>query len=82
MTTLQPRFPISFLLVLLAGGLIGCHGSDAEDPAAAAEVVEQALAPREVRLVLPEVREENPGVQLVGEISAFDTVDVSSEVAG
>ena len=82
MTTLQPRFPISFLLMLLAGGLVGCHGGDTDDPAAAAEVVERALAPREVRLVMPEVREEKPGVQLVGEIKPFDTVNVSSEVAG
>ncbi len=46
------------------------------------EIVERALAPREVRLVLPEVRDENPGVQLVGEIRAFDTVTISSEIAG
>ena len=62
--------------------LVGCHGSNGEDPAAAAEILEQALAPREVRLVVPEVREERPSVKLVGEIRAFDTVTVSSEVAG
>jgi RND family efflux transporter MFP subunit len=62
--------------------LVGCHGSDGDDPAAAAEVLEQALAPREVRLIQPEVREERPSVELVGEIRAFDMVRVSSEVAG
>jgi membrane fusion protein (multidrug efflux system) len=78
----QPLSRVFPLTVLLAGVLVGCHGSESEDPAAAAEVVERALAPREVRLVLPEVREERPKVELVGEIRAFDTVMVSSEVAG
>jgi membrane fusion protein (multidrug efflux system) len=82
MKTLQPRFPIILLVALLTGGLLGCHGGDTDDVAEAEAVVERALAPREVRLVLPEVRTENPGVQLVGEIRAFDTVTVSSEIAG
>jgi membrane fusion protein (multidrug efflux system) len=62
--------------------LAGCHGSNGEDPAAAAEELERVLAPREVRLISPEVREEHPSVQLVGEIRAFDTVTISSEVGG
>jgi len=82
MKMLQRNFPIRVLLIVLAAGLVGCHGSETDDVAAATEVVEQALAPREVRLVLPEVRDENPGVQLVGEIRAFDTVTMSSEIAG
>lgn len=82
MSTLQRRIPFSFLSVLLAGTLIGCHGAEVDDTVEAAKTVEQALAPREVQLVAPEVRSENPSVQLVGEIRAFDTVQISSEVAG
>jgi RND family efflux transporter MFP subunit len=82
MKTLQPQFQICVLVAMLAGGLVGCHGGETDDQAAAVEVVERALAPREVKLVLPEVRAEKPGVQLVGEIRAFDIVVVSSEIAG
>ena len=82
MSILQRRFPIGVLLVLLAAALAGCHGGDGDDTAASAEVLEQALAPREVKLITPETREEKPSVELVGEIRAFDTVTVSSEVAG
>ena len=62
--------------------LTGCHSPDDDDPAGAAKTLERALAPREVRLVKAEVREEHPSVQLVGEIRAFDTVTMSSEVGG
>ncbi len=82
MKSLLRRFQIIFLLTFTAGALIGCHGGETDDRATAERVVERALAPREVRLVLPEVRNENPGVQLVGEIRAFDTVTISSEIAG
>lgn len=80
---MSPRRRIHIILALpLAAFLAGCHGAGSDDAAAAAEVLEQALAPREVRLITPEVREEHPAVELVGEIRAFDTVTVSSEVAG
>jgi len=46
------------------------------------EALEKALAPREVQLVTPEIRNEQPSVQLVGEIRASDIVLVSSEVGG
>ena len=82
MKSLQRRFQIIVLLTLTAGALVGCHGGEIDDQTEAEQVVERALAPREVRLVLPEIRDENPGVQLVGEIRAFDTVTVSSEIAG
>jgi membrane fusion protein (multidrug efflux system) len=73
--------PIALAATVLVAVLSGCHGSNGEDPAAV-ETLERALAPREVRLVSPEVREERPSVQLVGEIRAFDTVTISSEVGG
>ncbi len=78
------RHPVPTVLVMtiLIGVLNGCHGSNDDDPAAAAETLDRALAPREVRLVSPEVREERPSLQLVGEIRAFDTVVMSSEVGG
>ena len=82
MKTIRRHTPIVLFATLLVSLLIGCHGSDDDDPAAAAETLERALAPREVQLVIAEVREERPSVQLVGEIRAFDTVTVSSEVAG
>jgi RND family efflux transporter MFP subunit len=70
---------IAFCITLAA-----CHQSegDTEGIENAAEAIERALAPREVSLVEPEVRDERPSVQLVGEIRAFDTVTISSEVGG
>lgn len=82
MNIIRRHTPIIFCATLLVSLLTGCHGSDGDDPAAAAETLERALAPREVQLVTAEVREERPSVQLVGEIRAFDTVTISSEVAG
>jgi membrane fusion protein (multidrug efflux system) len=68
---------------LLALGLVACHGgSTPPDPAAARTDLEHNLAPREVRLMTPELREEHPTVSLVGDIRAFDTVMVAAEVAG
>ena len=68
-------------VVLLA---VGCHpgGNGDEDLTAARESLEASLAPREVRLVLPEERVENPTIEVVGEVRAFDTVPVPAEVAG
>jgi membrane fusion protein (multidrug efflux system) len=82
MNTNRRHIPSALTATVLVAVLAGCHGSDDEDPAAAAENLERVLAPREVRLVSPEVREERPSVQLVGEIRAFDTVTLSSEVGG
>lgn len=82
MNTIRQHFSLTLFSTLFVLALTGCHGSDSDDPAAAAESLERALAPREVRLVEPEVREEHPSIQLVGEIRAFDIVTVSSEVAG
>ncbi len=73
-------------IVSLAISLAACHGSGDDGPAEgidnAAEAIERALAPREVSLVQPDVRDENSSVELVGEIRAFDTVVISSEVGG
>jgi RND family efflux transporter MFP subunit len=82
MKTTRRHIPIILFVALFAPFLIGCHGSDDDDLAAAAEILERALAPREVQLVTAEVREQRPSVQLVGEIRAFDTVTISSEVGG
>jgi len=82
MKTIRRHTPIVLSITLLVTLLAGCHGSDDDDPAAAAKTLERALAPREVQLVTAEEREERPTVQLVGEVRAFDTVEVSSEVAG
>ena len=82
MKTIRRHTPFVLFVALLAPLFIGCHGAEDDDPAAAAEILEQALAPRDVQLVTAEVREERPSVQLVGEIRAFDTVTISSEVGG
>jgi RND family efflux transporter MFP subunit len=68
---------IPILLILSA-----CHPGGSEAPEAARDDLEQALEPRQVRLVTPEVRKQQPTVTLVGEVRAFDTVTVASEVAG
>jgi RND family efflux transporter MFP subunit len=67
---------------LLASILAACHPGGGDTPEAAAAARAAALAPREVRLITPEVREERPSIQLVGEVRAFDSVAVSPEVAG
>jgi membrane fusion protein (multidrug efflux system) len=82
MNTVRHHIHIATTLTLLSAIVVGCHGSDGEDTAATGVSLERALAPREVRLVTPEVREEHPSVELVGEVRPFDTVTVSSEVAG
>jgi membrane fusion protein (multidrug efflux system) len=82
MNTIRRLIHIAPPLTLLGILAVGCHGSNGEDPAASAENLERALAPREVRLVSPEVRQQRPAVRLVGDIRPFDTVTVSSEVAG
>jgi membrane fusion protein (multidrug efflux system) len=69
------------ILVVLAG-LAACSANNGTDPAEAREVLDEALAAREVRLVSPEVIEERPRLELVGEIRPFDTVMVSNEVSG
>ena len=83
----RPRthfFALIIVPLALASG--ACQPSE-EDGAAegidnAAEAIEQALAPREVVLISADVRQENPTVELVGEIRAFDVVLISSEVGG
>jgi RND family efflux transporter MFP subunit len=64
-------------------GLAACHpGGGNDDPGAAREIVDQALEPREVTLVAPELREEQPSLELVGEIRPFESVRISNEVSG
>jgi RND family efflux transporter MFP subunit len=79
------QLALTCLILPLALAAGGCHPSDdgkAEGLDNAAEALERALAPREVRLVAGEPRLEQPSLELVGEIRAFDTVVVSSEVGG
>jgi RND family efflux transporter MFP subunit len=80
------RLVSAFTIVALALVLGACRNSDddgsAEGIENAAEALERALAPREVELIAPEIRSENPSVQLVGDIRAFDTVTISSEIGG
>jgi RND family efflux transporter MFP subunit len=82
----RDRLRLFSILSIIALGLTlsACHQSEGEVEGIenAAEALERALAPREVSLVEPEVRDERPSVQLVGEIRAFDTVMISSEVGG
>ena len=73
---------IHFSALILTLGLSACHPGGSEDPAAARETLDRNLEPRKVTEIVPEVREERPSVALVGEIRAFDTVRISSEVAG
>jgi RND family efflux transporter MFP subunit len=67
---------------VLALSLIACHPGGGDDVSAAAAAREAALAPREVRLITAEVREERPTLELVGEVRPFDSIDVSPEVSG
>ena len=59
---------------VLALTIIACHPGGGEDVATAAAARDAALAPREVRLVTAEVREEHPSLRLVGEIRAWSCV--------
>jgi RND family efflux transporter MFP subunit len=76
-TIRQTSVAASALLLLSA-----CHPGGEENPEEIAAQRSRALATRDVRLVQPEVREEYPTLELVGEIRAFDTVAISPEVAG
>ncbi len=67
---------------LLALAVAACHPGGGTDPAAARAEVEANLAPRQVELVRPEVRDEHRRVTLVGTVRADDTVMVATEVAG
>jgi membrane fusion protein (multidrug efflux system) len=55
---------------------------DAVTPEQAEERSARFLSAREVRLIEPEVRVENPQIELVGEIRAYETVDIPAETAG
>ncbi len=63
--------------------LASCHGGGGTDtPEEARKVREEALAPRPVRLVRPEVREERPTLELVGTLRSDELVAVPAEVSG
>lgn len=69
---------LSFVAVLGSA----CHPSSDGDMAAEQAEKQAKLEPRAVRLVTPEVREQQPSIDLVGEVRAFDRVTVASQVAG
>lgn len=75
---------LRLLAVTTAASLLAaCHpGAAGEDPESLAAARAAALAPRDVQLITPSVREERPTLELVGEVRALDSVAVSSEVAG
>jgi membrane fusion protein (multidrug efflux system) len=79
---MKAPYRISLAAGLIASMLVACHPGGEGDPTEAAAARQAALAPREVSLVVPEVREERPSISLVGELRAFDSVEVSPEVAG
>lgn len=70
------------LALILILGLAACHPGGSDDPATARESLDQNLEPRKVTEIEPEVREDRLSVALVGEVRPFDTVVISSEVAG
>ncbi len=72
----------SLSVLILTLSLVACHPGGSDDSATARESLDRNLEPRKVREIVPEVREERPSVALVGEIRAFDSVRISSEVAG
>lgn len=63
------------LAALLA---VSCGGGEEAVTAASSG----ALEPRPVRLIRPEVRVEQPSLELVGEIRPFDTVAIAAELPG
>jgi RND family efflux transporter MFP subunit len=73
----------AFVVVGMALAIAACHPSSGNDnPEQAEEARRQALDPRQVQLVGPEVREEVPVLELVGEVRPVDTVPISSELGG
>ncbi len=71
-----------FAPMILILSLAACHPGEVEDTTSDRERLDQNLAPKEVQLVQAEVREEQPTVSLVGEVRSFDSVAISSEIAG
>lgn len=73
----------SWIVAFVLIGVAGCHGGGGTDtPEVARKVREKALAPRPVRLIQPEVREERPTLELVGELRSDELVTVPAEVSG
>lgn len=73
------RWTVMTLMILLAAA---CHDGGTDTPEVAGKIRDEALAPRTVRLVEVEVREEHPTLELVGEIRADEMVPIPAEVSG
>lgn len=69
-------------ILILTLTLAACHPGGSEDSTTARESLDRNLEPRKVKEIVPEIREERPSVALVGEVRAFDSLRISSEVAG
>jgi len=73
---------LSIPLLSLALLATACGGRGTDTPEIAKKVRERALAPRPVRLTVPELREEHPVLDLVGQLKSDELVAVPAEVAG
>ncbi len=77
------RYALTLLLTVCMTTMLACKGDpDAVTPEQAQLLSAQALEPRAVTLISAEERVEHPSIELVGEIRAFDTVHVPSEIVG
>jgi len=73
---------LSVSLLSLALVAAACGGRGTDTPEIARAVREKALAPRPVRLITPEVREEHATLDLVGQLKSDELVAVPAEVEG
>ncbi|MCG6961830.1 MAG: efflux RND transporter periplasmic adaptor subunit [Acidobacteria bacterium] len=73
------RWTVMMTMILLAAA---CHDGGTDTPEVAGKIRNEALAPRSVRLVAVEAREEHPTLDLVGEIRADEMVSIPAEVSG
>lgn len=69
-------------LLLATVALTACHPASGGDPSEATAKLEAALVPPEVNLVAAAVEEWNPTLRLVGEVRAYETIALSTEVVG
>jgi len=71
-----------YALLSLAVFAAACGGAGTDTPEVARKVRQKALAPRPVRLITPELREEHPTLDLTGQLRSDELVAVPAEVEG